>query len=137
MSAEPMSKSNLDEINEEDVLFLGGKGAILVSKGIVAGIVYRIELLHARFVLDGIFLAGNRFRGVVDCLTKGFEVLVLNDAGKGNIVRGVVNNGIALIVRGIFDAGVECHCAPIKTTEFVIKVFVNLLLCLFWCTYAP
>ena len=88
----------------------------MVGKGVVAVIVDRIVRFHAGFELGGIFFADDRFGIVIDRLTEGLKVLVLDDAGIRYFVRGVVNNSVALVVWGVFNARLERDCTPIKTT---------------------
>ena len=40
-------------------------------------------------------------------------------------MRGVVDNRVTLIVRGVFYARLEGYRAPVEATKFEIEVFVN------------
>ena len=51
-------------------------------------------------------------------------MLVLDNAGIWHIMRSVVYNRVALIVRGIFYACLEGYRAPVKATKFEIKILV-------------
>ena len=101
---------------ENDVLLISSEGAVLVSKGIVALIVDRIELLHAGFVFCREFFDDNGVRVFVHGLPESFKMFVLNHTGIRHIVRGIVYNRVALIVRGVFYACLEGYRAPVKIT---------------------
>ena len=83
---------------EEDVLFGVREGFVLGVERGVSFIVNGIVWLHARLPLGGILTADYGFGIVIDRLAERFEMLVLDDASIGNIVRGVVDNRIALVV---------------------------------------
>lgn len=101
---------------ENDVLLISSEGAVLVSKGIVTFVIHQIKLLHAGFVLGGILFANDGFWAIINGLPEHLKMLVLDDAGIRHIVRGIVYNRVALIVRGIFYACLEGYRAPVKIT---------------------
>ena len=111
---------------EDDVGLLGGQGTILVGELVVAVIVDRIVGFHAGLVLGAVLLADDGLGTIIDGLTKHLEVLVLDDAGIGFVMRCVVDHGIALIVGSVFDAGFETDGTPVKLAELEIEILVYL-----------
>lgn len=79
------------------------KVAVLGVAGSVLGIGHRVEWLHAGLPLGRVLARDDRLRVGVDLrLKQCLEVFVLDYAGIGNVSRGVVNHGVALIVgRGV------------------------------------
>ena len=110
---------------ENDVLFLSREITVLVGEGVVTFVIHRVKLFHAGFVLGGILFANDGFWVFVHGFSEHLTMLVLDDAGIRHIVRGIVYNRVALIVRGIFYACLEGYRAPVKATKFEIKILVN------------
>ena len=110
---------------EEDVGFMGGESAVLVGKSIIALVVHGIELLHTGFVLGGVFFADDCLGYVVDGLTEHLKMFVLNDTRIRHIVRGVVDDSVALIVWRVLYARLERDRAPIQATETEIEILIN------------
>ena len=52
-------------------------------------------------------------------------MFVLDNARVGLVVRGVVDDGVSLIVRGVFDARLETDGAPVQLAEPVAEIFVQ------------
>ncbi len=109
---------------EDYVGLLGGKMAVGVGKGVVAGIVYGVVGFHSGLVLGGVFLADNGLGAVIDLLAEHFKVLVLYDAGVGLVVAGVVDYGIALVVGAVLHAGLEADGAPVKAAQTVTEILI-------------
>ena len=109
---------------EEDVLFGVREGFVLGVERSVSFIVNGIVGFHARLPLGGILTADYGFGIVIDRLAERFEMLVLDDASIGNIVRGVVDNRIALVVRGVKHFVFKTHRAIL---EFAKTVIVKLI----------
>ena len=101
---------------ENDVLCLSRESTVLVGEGVVTFVIHRIKLLHAGLVFRGILFANDGFGAIINGLSKHFKMLVLDNAGIWHIVRCIVYNRVALIVRGIFYACLEGYRAPVKIT---------------------
>ena len=52
-------------------------------------------------------------------------MFVLDDARVGLVVRGVVDDGATLVVRGIFGASLETDRAPVELAELAAEIFVE------------
>lgn len=52
-------------------------------------------------------------------------MLVLDDARVRLVVRGVVDDGASLVVRGVLGAGFETDRAPVELAEPVVEIFVE------------
>ena len=105
---------------EEDVLFGVREGFVLGVEHGVSLIVNGIVGFHARLPLGGILTADYGFGIVIDRLAERFEMLVLDDASIGNIVRGVVDHSVALVVRSVERLGFKTHCTILEFAETVI-----------------
>lgn len=101
---------------ENDVLFRSRESTVLVGEGVVTFVIHRIKLLHAGFVFGVILFTNDGFGIVIYGLPEHLKMLVLDDAGIRHVVRGIVYNRVALIVRGIFYACLEGYRAPVKIT---------------------
>ena len=110
---------------EYDVFFLCCEFTVFLGEGIVAFVVHWVVRFHALFVFSGVFFRDDGFRDTVDVSTKHFKVLVLDDARVGLVMRGVVDDGVSLIVRGILGAGLETDRAPVKFAEFKVEIFIE------------
>ena len=75
--------------------------------------------------LGGILAADYGLWVVIDRLAKGFEMLVLDDAGIWHLVRGVVDHSVALVVRSVECFGFKTHRAILEFAETVIVELIN------------
>ena len=114
-----------ESATEDDVGLLCGKLAVLVGEGVITIVVDGVIGFHALFVLRAVLFADNGLRTVVYFLSEHFEMLVLDDTGVGFVVTGVVDDGIALVVGGVFHAGLESDSAPVEFAELEFKILVN------------
>ena len=105
---------------EMDVLFSVGEGFVLGVERGVSFIVNGIVGFHARLPLGGILTADYGLGIVIDRLAERFEMLVLDDAGIWHLVRGVVDNCVALVVRSVERLGFKTHRTILEFAETVI-----------------
>ena len=105
---------------EEDVLFGVREGFVLGVESGISLIINGIVGFHARLPLGGILTADYGLWVVIDRLTEGFEMFVLDDTGIRNIVRGVVDHSVALVVRSVECFSFKTHRAILEFAETVI-----------------
>ena len=102
---------------KDNVLFLSSESAVLVGKTVVTVVVHGIVGLHALGPLGGVLARDDGLGTVIDGLSEHLEVLVLDDAGIGDGSLGVVDDGVALVVRGVEQFLLETHGAVVEFAE--------------------
>ena len=110
---------------ENNVGLLCGELAVLVGKRIVAVVVDGIVGFHSFLIFRAVFFTDNGLGTFIDFLSEHLEMLMLDDAGVGLIMTGIVDNGISLIVGRIFNAGLKADGTPVEFTVAKVKILIN------------
>ena len=111
---------------EDDAGFGIGQGLVLLVEGGVCFVIHGIEGLAAFGPFGGVF-AGDDGNGLgVDGISEVFEMLVLDDAGVGDVALGVVHHSATLVVGGIEHLVLEGNGAVFELAEAVAIELINL-----------
>ena len=106
--------------------FLVSEFAVGFYQSVVAVVVHRVVGFHAFLVFRTVLFADNGLGTIIDFLSKHFEMLVLNDTGIGFVMTRIVDNGITLVVWGVFYMGFKGNSAPVELTIPIIEVLIEL-----------
>lgn len=111
--------------SKDDILFLFGQFAVFFGELVVSFIIDGVVWFHAVFVFGGVFFRDDCFRNAIDLGAEHFEMFVFDDSRVRLVMRSVVDDGVSLEVRSVFNARLETDGSPVEFAKAVAEVFIN------------